>query len=133
MPLPTSHLNCSSLGTSYVAPPNFSLRAIVGAGQAAGRNLFALRRAVGQGGTFDFQRVTDSAGNIQFYSSYTPVSNFAVGAYEFGSGFTRGQGDFLSNLYATLFSSNAGDLKQALYRHLGYDAAAKGDAHCSPN
>jgi hypothetical protein len=64
-------------------------------------------------------------------SAYTPVSNFAVGAYEFGAGFTRTQGDFLSNGYAALFSSNAGDPKQTLYRHLGYDAAAKGDASCS--
>ncbi len=130
MPLPPNHLTCTSLGTSYVAPPKFSLNVIVKAGQASGRNLFALRRTVGQGGTFDFQRVTDSAGNVQFYGSYTPVSNFAVGAYEFGAGYTRGQGDFLSNLYATLFSSNVGDPKQELYRHLGYDAATKGDAQC---
>ena len=86
---------------------------------------------LGREALFDFQRSRDAAGNTLYYRDYAPVANFAVGAYEFGGGYTRRQGDFLSNIYATFFSSNAGDPAQALYRHLGYDAATKGDSSCT--
>jgi hypothetical protein len=49
-------------------------------------NVTAANAAVGQGGTFDFQRSPNSAGDTIFYSGYSNVSNFGVGAYLYGTG-----------------------------------------------
>lgn len=108
----------------FYAPPNFNLQAIVKAGYSD--RLEGARAAVGQYGTFDFQRVRDSAGNTAFYSGYTPVANIAVGAYLYGAGVSRGGADLISNTYAFFNSSNGATAQQAVYRNLGWDLAAAG-------
>jgi hypothetical protein len=85
-----------------------------------------MNSAVGHYGTFDFQRVRDSGGNTTFYSGYTPVSNFSVGAYLYSAGFSKSVGSFIANTFALFKSSNAGDPGQATFRNWGYDTAARG-------
>jgi hypothetical protein len=77
-------------------------------------------------GTFDFQRVQDSAGNTTFYSGYTNASNFAVGAYLNGAGLSQAGATEIPAIFAFFESSNAGDPNQALYQNAGYQAAASG-------
>ncbi len=86
----------------------------------------AAKSAVGHYGTFDYQRYTNSTGDAIFYSGYTNVANFAVGAYLYGAGFTQLGASTISNTFAFFASSNAGDPSQALYRNAGYQAAASG-------
>jgi hypothetical protein len=122
--LPPGAQSCSAI-FNFHAPPGFDLNAIIAAGRAGGANPFAALRAVGHGGTFDFQRSV-SGGNTTFYSGYTDASNIAVGAYLYGAGFSNGQASFISNSFANTMSSNAGSPQQSDYRNLGYDLANAG-------
>ena len=117
---------CAVGRTSFPAPFKFDITKIEAAGQANGLNPFAANANVGQYGTFDFQRSRDSSGNTAFYSGFTPVSNFSVGAYMQSAGYSRLLTSAIANGFALLRSSNFGDPAQALYRNLGYDTAAKG-------
>jgi hypothetical protein len=56
---------------------------VYAAGQADGRDLKANNSAVGQFGTYDFQR---KDGN--FYDAYTDASNYASGVYMAGAGYS---------------------------------------------
>jgi hypothetical protein len=80
---------CHSGQASFLAPASFDFSAVVAAGtQNPGLifNITAANAAIGQGGTFDYQRSSNSAGDTIFYSGYTNVSNFGVGAYIYGTG-----------------------------------------------
>jgi hypothetical protein len=130
--LPPNAQTCTGMGKQFYAPPQFNLSNVTAAGQAGGRfNLSAMNSAVGHFGTFDYQRV-GTPSSFTFYSGYTPVSNIDVGAYLYGAGFSQSQAGMISNTFASLFSKNAGDPNQAIYRNLGYQmAAGKGSYSCS--
>ena len=117
---------CTSGQSTFLAPLTFDMGAIVAAGRSGGYNPFAANAVVGHYGTFDYQRVVDAAGNTTFYSGFTDASNFAVGAYLYGTGVSEGAATMISNAYAAVGSSNAGDPNQALYRNAGYESAASG-------
>jgi RHS repeat-associated protein len=121
--LPANAQKCSAM-LQFYAPPNFNLQAIVNAGRSNG--LRGAGAAVGQYGTFDFQRARDSAGNTLFYSGYTPVANVAVGAYLQGAGVSRDAASLISNTYAFFNSSNGATAEQEEYRTLGWDLANAG-------
>lgn len=123
--LPPNAQKCSAI-LQFNAPPGFDLNQVAAAGQTGGYSPSAALNAVGQYGTFDFQRSRDSAGNTTFYSGYTAASNVAVGAYLYGAGFSRDEAGLISNTYALAKSSNTGDPNQATFRTLGYDMAAAG-------
>jgi hypothetical protein len=117
---------CHSGQVNFLAPASFDFSAVVAAGNAGGVSPFAANAAVGQGGTFDYQRSSNSAGDTVFYSGYTNVSNFGVGGYLYGAGFTQLGASTVANAFAFFKSSNAGDPNQAVYRNGGYQAAASG-------
>jgi hypothetical protein len=117
---------CHSGSVGFLAPASFDFSAVVAAGNSGGLSPFAANAAVGQGGTFDYQRSSNSAGDTIFYSGYTNVSNFGVGGYLYGAGFTQLGASMVANTFAFFKSSNAGDPNQALYRKAGYQAAASG-------
>jgi hypothetical protein len=121
--LPSNAQTCSAM-LDFYAPPGFDLNKIVAAGRSGG--LLGANAAVGQCGTFDFQRVRDNAENTAFYYGYTGVSNIAVGTYLYGPGISEGGASLIANTFALFRSSNAGDPEQAIYRNLGYDLAAAG-------
>jgi hypothetical protein len=124
--LPLNANICFDNQNYLYAPPTFDINQIEAAGKVGGWSPWAMNAAVGQYGTFDFQRTRDSAGNTTFYTGYTPVSNFSVGAYLYSAGFSESVASFISNTYALFKSSNAADTAQATYRNLGYDTAARG-------
>jgi RHS repeat-associated protein len=130
--LPPNALTCTGMGRQFYAPPQFNLSNVVAAGRAGGKlNIFAMNRAVGHFGTFDYQRA-GTPSSFTFYKGLTPVSNMDVGAYLYGAGFTQSQAGTVSNTFADLFSSNAGDPNQAIYRNFGYQLAAGGGSYtCS--
>ena len=117
---------CQSGQVSFLAPASFDLSAVVAAGKAGGLSPSAAIAAEGEGGTFDYQRSSNAAGDTIFYSGYTNVANFGVGAYLYGAGFTQYGANMVANAYAFVKSSNAGNPNQALYQNAGYQAAASG-------
>jgi len=94
---------------SFLAPASLDLSAVVAAGTAGGLSPSAAIAADGQGGTFDYQRSSNAAGDTIFYSGYSNVSNFGVGAYLYGAGFTHYGANTIANAFAFFKSSNAGD------------------------
>ena len=130
--LPPNALTCTGMGRQFYAPSGYNLSNVVAAGSAGGKlNIFAMNRAVGHFGTFDYQRA-GTPSSFTFYKGLTPVSNMDVGAYLYGAGFTQSQAGTVSNIFADLFSSNAGDPNQAIYRNFGYQLAASGGSYtCS--
>ena len=132
--LPNDALTCNAMGQQFYAPPRFSIKTIATAGKAGGMfNVPAMGNAVGHYGTFDFQRVRDSAGNTTFYSGYTPVSNVAVGAYMYGADYTKVGALAVAKTFKLFVAGNKGAASAPVFTSLGWDlAAGKGSASCSP-
>jgi hypothetical protein len=107
-------------GSSFYAPANANWSAIYAAGQAGGYSPFAANTAVGQFGTYDFQR---NAANNMFLSQYTNASNFGVGVYMNGAGFSMDQMLAIGWAFSMSMSSNAGSINQASWWIQGWEAA----------
>lgn len=109
-------------GQTFYAPSYANFQAVLAAGQTNGMtNLSGINSAIGQGGTFDFQR---SGGN--FYPTYTNASNYAVGVYMEGAGYPEGLMNLLGDVYARFKSSNSGTPKQPMWWDNGWNAAHDG-------
>ena len=108
---------------TFFAPPDADFCKVYEAGKANGRNPIAAWQAIGQFGTFDFQRQEDKK---LFISEYTNASNFAVGVYMRGAGFSLEDTKFFGGLYAHIKSSNAGDPNQSAWWTMGWYAADLG-------
>ena len=70
-------------GTQFHAPPDADFRKVYAAGRANGRALRAVRSAIGQFGTYAFQRKDG-----HFYTAYMDASNYAAGVYMAGAGYS---------------------------------------------
>lgn len=129
--LPANAQACSTnTGVSFYAPPGFSVSNIAANGATNG--LVGAGAAVGQGGYYDFQRF-QAGSTTQFFPSYTPVANIAVGAYLQGTGAPQWMASLISNTYAFFKSSNGATAQQAQFRYLGFSlAAGKGTYSCHP-
>jgi hypothetical protein len=92
-------------GTMFLAPPRANFGDIFAAGAAGG--LIGAPSAIGHFGNFDFQR----DGNT-FYSAYTDASNYAVGTYMAGAGYSLQETIAIGRLFAQGYSSNAGSQAQ---------------------
>ncbi len=93
-----------------IAPPHADYRKIYRAGQAIAefppwKQYDYVRAAIGQEGTYDFQR---DVVNQKFYQAYTPAANYAVGVYMAGAGYALDITLALAKLYALQNSSNYG-------------------------
>jgi len=91
-------------GQSFYAPPQASWCTIYAAGKSNGLSPSAANKAIGQFDLFDFQR---SGGN--FYPAYTNASNYGVGVYMNGSGYSLFDMNSLGSIYSFFKSSNAND------------------------
>jgi hypothetical protein len=92
-----------------VAPPRANFQEVYAAGERTAnwpimQRIDALRTALQQFGTFDFQR--DEATNT-FYDAYVHAANYAIGVYLAGAGYGLSNTLIISRVYALLFSSNA--------------------------
>jgi hypothetical protein len=113
-------------GTSFYAPPDADFCKVYADGQAHWLNLIAVGSAVGQFGTYDFQRR-----NGTFYSVYISAANYAVGVYMAGAGFTYDQTKEIGIIYASRHSSNAGAASQTTWWTKGWNDATNGVGPCS--
>ncbi|MBV9290349.1 MAG: hypothetical protein JO288_21455, partial [Hyphomicrobiales bacterium] len=95
-------------GTFFYAPPNADFPAVYADGQAHWQNFIAAILALRQFGTYDFQR---SDGKI--YLAYANASNYAVGVYMAGAGYSYDATIKICSFIADLISSNAAANTQA--------------------
>jgi hypothetical protein len=120
---PPGAIKCSAYGMTFLAPPGFNLGKIAAAGRAGGLSLGAMNGAVGQYGSFDFQR-SRSGGSTTYYPAYQVASNVAVGAYLNGTGIPEILSNAIEDTFAFFKSSNAGNGDQIMGQEIGWDAAA---------
>ena len=112
-----------------MAPPRADFRQVYAAGKAiayqpqseqAVEGYFALT----PGGRFDFQRDTT---NLTFYREYINASNYAVGVYMAGAGYSREEALKISGFWASWFSSNYNDReRQKGWIEAGWEDATNG-------
>jgi RHS repeat-associated protein len=121
---PTGACAChTSSGTPFFVPPGANFSAVQAAGQSAGLNPFAVNSAIGHYGTYDFQR---NAANNTFTGAYTDASNYAVGVYMQGAGYSLSQTIAIGQFFGHSMSSNAGDPRQQAFWEAGWNAANAG-------
>jgi len=120
---PKDSCTCSVGGSSFSAPKGTNFSDVYAAGQANGLNPIAGNESIGHFGRFDYQR---NAASNTFVGAYTDASNFAVGVYMNGAGFTRIGTSAVANSFAYTMSSNAGSSAQTSMWAAGWDAAASG-------
>ncbi len=113
-------------GTSFYAPPYANFCKVYAAGQANWQNPIAAFSAIGQFGTYDFQR-----DNGMFYSAYTNASNYGVGVYMAGAGYSHDATIAIAVAFASRFSSNAGAESQTAWWTKGWNDATNGVGPCS--
>lgn len=94
-------------------------------------NLAGIDDALGHFGTYDFQRADFSSLGLgqEFYPAYTDASNYAVGVFMNGAGYTLDQMNAVGSTYAYLFSSNAGASSQSIWWANGWNAAKNGNVN----
>lgn len=108
-------------GTQYFEPPYARFQSVYAAGQAHWQDPVAALLAVGHYGTYDYQRDEGV-----FYSAYTDASNYAVGVYMAGAGYTYDATIAIAGFFANLHSSNAGSERQRTWWTRGWNDATNG-------
>ncbi|MGH6811578.1 MAG: hypothetical protein ACREDM_04295 [Methylocella sp.] len=113
-----------SLTGKLMAPPRANFQEVYSAGTRA-TNLLQVDAAVGHYGRFDFQR--DSATNT-YYPEYKHASNYAVGVFMAGAGYTREQTSNISETFAYFYSGNykTGMVERKYWTYRGWDDAQDG-------
>jgi hypothetical protein len=91
-----------------MTPPAADFRKVYAAGQAIAslplpEQYTIGRAAIGQGGTYDFQR---DVSQQKFYFAYIHAANYAVGVYMAGAGYSLTATRVFAKLYALRNSSN---------------------------
>jgi len=116
----------TSHGKNFLAPKGTDWCAIRAFAQTSGLNPYAVKKSIGHGGTFDFQRIGGK------HSEYIDASNYVVGLYMEGAGYSQLITDGLGGTYSFLFSSNANSPQQKLWWDNGW-SDANSNAACSCN
>ena len=114
--------------TVLLAPPRADFRAVYAAGRAIAALPYAdqIRQgyaALHHGGTFDFQR---NAATQEDYKAYEHASNYAVGVYMAGAGYSLRQTLHIAEAYAFFNSSNYGSKEQKDWTTAGWQDATAG-------
>ena len=121
---PNSQTFTAPDGQTFLAPAGTNFQDVYNAGKAQG--MLGVRNAVWQYGTFDFQRNRGDgkqSGDNIFYSAYTHASNYAVGVYMNGAGFSLNSTLTVAGVAADLGSKNAGSPALRQWQTLGWKAA----------
>jgi RHS repeat-associated protein len=108
---------------TFYAPPSADFLNEYQAGQATGMfNPSATNAAIGQFGTYDYQRQIGPNGP-EFVPAYTNASNFGVGVFMNGAGFSEAETTAIGNTYAFFKSSNSGSAQLTKWWQYGWEAA----------
>ena len=102
--------------TTFLAPPTANFEDVFQAGRQFG--LTGAGANVGHSGKYDFQRADG-----KFYPAYTNASNYGVGVYMAGAGYSRLETIVIANTYAYTMSSNAGSSAQVAWWLRGWNDA----------
>ncbi len=114
----------TSQGDSFWAPSQTDWSDVYAAGQANGEwDVVGGFNDLKHFGTFDLQR---DASLWTFYSQYTDASNYAVGVYLNGAGFSYQMTIDIASQFASSMSINAGSERQVYWWTVGwYDADSR--------
>jgi len=117
-------------GQTFLAPAGTDFQAEYNAGKSNG--LFGANSQIGQYGKFDFQRnrglgECSAGGTNVFYPAYTDASNFGVGVYMNGAGYSLSETVEIGDTFALFKSSNAGATAQSQLWTNGWYAAQSGN------
>ena len=115
-------------GTRFYAPPHADFPKVYAAGQSNWQNPFAAISAIWVNGTYDFQR-----DNGNFYSAYTDASNYAVGVYMAGAGYSYNATISIGTFLASQYSSNPDRKTQQAWWTRGWNDATNGVGPFSPS
>jgi hypothetical protein len=108
----------------FYAPPHADFKVVYKTGVNDGlANYKAANKAIAQGSAFDYQR--DIVNKI-FHSCYTDASNYAVGVYMQGAGYSKSEMLIIGLWYALNNSKNAGSLHQIHWWFKGWNDAKNG-------
>jgi len=100
---------------------------VYAAGEANWQNPFAAISAIWVNGTYDFER-----DNGSFYSAYTNASNYAVGVYMGGAGYSHDATISIGTFLASSYSSNPDQKTQQAWWTRGWNDATDGVGLFSP-
>jgi hypothetical protein len=124
---PNSQTYVAPDGRPFLAPAGTNFQNVYNAGHANGPfNILGMNVAIGHYGQFDFQRnggQGNCPGHNTFYPAYTNASNFAVGEYMNGAGFSLDATLTIGYVFAFTMSSNAGSPDQGQWWANGWNAA----------
>jgi hypothetical protein len=110
-------------GQYFWAPPQEDSWAVYSAGATVyGFSPGAIYNNLAHFGTWDVQRSVPGC----FISAYKSASNYNVGVYMQGAGYSPDDMNFIGGLYASLFASNAGDPSLPYWWGIGYQSAQTG-------
>jgi hypothetical protein len=114
--------------TLLIAPPHADFRQVYAAGQTVASLPYAeqIRRgyaALHHGGTYDFQR---DPTRQEIQPAYANASNYAVGVYMAGGGYSLQQTPNIAETYAFFNSSNYGSQEQKDWTTAGWNDATAG-------
>jgi len=105
--LPANARTFTYNGNDIHVPPNADFKKVYDAGAANGRaNILGIKAAISHYGSFDFQRneghgwLGQNLGVNYFYPEYVKASNFAVGVFMAGAGFTWPETDYIASTFA---------------------------------
>jgi RHS repeat-associated protein len=130
---PNSQVFTAPNGQTFLAPAGTNFQNIYNLGQTNGS--LGINSAIGHYGTCDFQRNGgngySSKGNT-FYPAYTNASNYAVGVYMNGAGYSLNSTLSVASGFAGLFSSNAGSSALSSWQTQGWNAAQSGSPNGAP-
>jgi RHS repeat-associated protein len=142
-PPPKGSANCSYAGKTFAAPPGTNFNDVFKAGQDTMNTaikssefggidpitLFGAEAGedIGKFGRFDYQR---NATTDTFIAPYTDASNFAVGVYMAGAGFSYDEVESIGKLYAKITGSTGAISKKIEYWKAGWNAAQAGGLSC---
>ncbi|SFD53815.1 Ig-like domain-containing protein [Pseudoalteromonas denitrificans] len=117
----------------FYTPQHANFYSVLAAGKETGKlNLLSrwnqINTDVGHFGTFDFQREAQgSSTDFYFILAFTDSSNYAVGVYMFGAGYSISEMNSIAGGFANLLSSNSGDQIQKTMWEAGWKDAKNGN------
>ena len=97
---PNAQVYTAPNGTQFLAPKNTDWYQIWLTGRKNGLNLFYVGKYESQGGKFDFQRIGG------YHPEYIDASNYGVGVYMNGAGYTLFGTNTIGGTFASLLSSS---------------------------
>lgn len=111
-----------------IAPAHSDYRQVYAAGRAIAQlspfdQILHIRAALQQGGTYDFQR---DPIRQEIQPAYANASNYAVGVYLAGAGYSLWAAHTMAEVYALFHSSNYGSKNQADWLEQGWRDATAG-------